>query len=577
MRLIPLSFLLGLLAPCYALAMDFAPLSELECKLAMTRDLDFIQGAFEVRYAPAEWKKNHAGWDLNTEIDRAKRAVEALSRPSVKDYQCILKSLFNSPRDFHVGVLFFSTEAAELPFHVAGAGGKFFITAIDRERLRQQAFPFEIGDELVLFDNRPPAEVIQELKNSDCGEGDSLTNQSLAERSLTSRRGMIGHVVPRGPISFAVRSQKTKEVSSYQIIWEYTPERIREPQWRTLAIQAPSEPSNLGKLGNHPLLQRKMIAPLWERQCKQVDAQPHTHEVGERESFIPALAKKTWQTDANDPFHAYVFKHPKLGRSVGYVRIPHYLGDVEEVDAFAEIIAQMQRRTDALIIDQVNNPGGSAFYLYALASLLTDKPLPTPRHRMSLTQANVYHALDLLEYLEQIQSDRDAQEVLGETLGGYPVTYQVAQFMVQYCHFILEEWNAGHRLTSPFYLYGVDHINPHHYTRYTKPILMLINELDFSGGDFLPAILQDSKRVTTMGTRTGGAGGYIDHCTYPNLFGVAVISYTASIAERLDSNPIESLGVTPDIPYVLTEKDLASGYTQYTEAILEAVGNLLQK
>jgi hypothetical protein len=39
---------------------------------------------------------------------------------------------------------------------------------------------------------------------------------------------------------------------------------------------------------------------------------------------------------------------------------------------------------------------------------------------------------------------------------------------------------------------------------YTKKIVVLINELDFSAAEFLAAILQDNKRATLFGESTGG-------------------------------------------------------------------------
>lgn len=559
-----------------AWSLGYAATGDSDCKERMIRDLDFIRNTFETRYAPARWKKQYAGWDLTTEVERAKQEVLRTKNLTVKKYQRILQKLFNGTKDYHVGVYFYSTESALLPFRIAGADGHYFITGIDRDKLPERSFPFETGDELLLFGGRPVQEVIDEVKRTELGDANSSTDQIFAEIFLTMRVGMLGHHVPRGPLALTLKSRKTGKVSCQQIIWDYAPESIREPVLRSLAATSEREADGITQI---PLLKKKMMTPLVRHLAQLNSPQLHKEQnaIGGRESFIPPLGRVTWEASSDQPFHAYIFKHPQNGKSIGYVRIPHYTGGAVEANDFGAIIAHLERRTEALVIDQVNNPGGSVFYLYALASMLTDEPLATPRHCMSVTQEDVFGALDAQQHLERVQSDDDARKILGETLEGYPIDYQVSRFMLDFFRFVVEEWNAGHAITSPCYLYGVDFVNPHPDVRYTKPILFLINSLDISGGDFLPAILQDNKRVTLFGSRTAGAGGYVDGCRYPNPFGVAMITYTSSIAERLDANPIENLGVTPDIPYEITQKDLQENYVKYVQAVLNAVEGILQK
>lgn len=107
--------------------------------------------------------------------------------------------------------------------------------------------------------------------------------------------------------------------------------------------------------------------------------------------------------------------------------------------------------------------------------------------------------------------------------------------------------------------------------RYAKPILVIINALDFSGADFFPAMLQDSQRATLFGARTAGAGGFIDRISFPNQS----IQFTASIAKRTDNSPIENLGVEPDISYEVTPDDLQNGYQGYVSASHDAVEAVL--
>ena len=258
----------------------------------------------------------------------------------------------------------------------------------------------------------------------------------------------------------------------------------------------------------------------------------YPNETGEKYSYIPELGDVIWTAAEDCPFDAYIFVNAE-NNSIGYVRIPEYIGDAEEIKAFEELIQRFESVTDALVIDEINNPGGYLFYLYALASTLTEKPLYTPKHRVTLTQEDIFYAQDTIEAREEITNDEEAKEVFGDTLQGYPVTYQMT-LVIDYFRFIINEWEQGHYLTAPTHIYGIDQINPNQNAHYTKPILVLVNELDFSGGDFFPAILQDNKRATIMGTRTAGAGGYVTGFSYPNRFGMILLHLTGSIAERIE-------------------------------------------
>lgn len=544
----------------------------------MASDLDFIKSTFEVNYAPAEWKKKYAGWDLHTEIATAKQKILALEKVESKYFQSIVKDFFKSASDYHVGVIFFSTETATLPFRIKGSNGRYFFSHIDRNRLSPVVFPINVGDELISFGGRPTHEVIEELKKKELGNGNEPTDRALAEMFLTMRLGAYGHDVPKGPIVIKVNKQGSLKPSSYQLIWDYAPEKVTSAfQAQPMAAaknQKQDSVLDLKTLKNNPIFQKKLITPLFEKISALCEDEDEIETLGSRKSFIPALGNIEWKTSKDSIFHAYLYR-TEDSKVIGYVRIPNYLGSEEEVEEFSAIIKVFQEQSDALVIDQVNNPGGSVFYLYALLSKLTEDPLFTPKHRMMITPEDVFTAVTVIPVFEQVNSDDDAQELLGETYEGIPVTYQMAQFFLNYFRFIEEEWNAGRTFTSPYFLYGIDSINPDPHVRYTKPILLLVNEMDFSGGDFLPAILQDNKRVTILGTRTAGAGGYVAGTAFPNLYGIAYFHYTASLAERADSNPIENLGVTPDIPYEITEEDIQHNYRGYVQAINEAVRALL--
>jgi hypothetical protein len=397
------------------------------------------------------------------------------------------------------------------------------------------------------------------------------TDQERAEQYLTNRTAARGMQVPRGPITIAVKPKGSNSVFTRQLIWEYTPEKIQNG---TLEQKL----STVGKVQNElPLINRHMIAGDFQAAPSgSLVENPYT--IGARKTFTPALGKIIWQSDDNDPFYAYIFQNTDK-KLIGYVRIPSYEADMYTTDSFAavahfkKVITLFESTTDALVIDQVNNPGGSVSYLYALISMLTDQTIKTPKHRMMITPADVRDAVKGLEKVSQIKNDADAQKALTQQLDGYPASYQTAQFFKNYYEFIISEYQAGHTFTAPYWLEGVDQINPAP-DHYSKPILLLINGLDFSGGDFFPATLQDNKRVKIFGTRTAGAGGYVLDFTYPNSFGVDTFRLTASIAERVDLNPIENLGVKPDVEYSINADDLQNNYRSYIQAIQKTVSEM---
>src|SRR5947208_1596257 len=104
------------------LSMFFSPLLAKENgKERMLADLDHIREIFSVKYAPLQWKGEYKNWDLDEEMAHAKKKLHLLAKPTVKEFQRIVKSFYDSTADYHVGVKFYSTESASLPIIIKGA------------------------------------------------------------------------------------------------------------------------------------------------------------------------------------------------------------------------------------------------------------------------------------------------------------------------------------------------------------------------------------------------------------------------------------------------------------------------
>lgn len=577
-----LFFIFGIL--CLSLTNSAWTSSSDAFKEKMIQNLDFIKNDFNIRYAPADWKKQFFGWDLDYEIELAKDQIQKNPIIKVKDYQRILKHLFNSPRDFHVSVDFYSTEFAMLPFRVEGVNNRYFVTRT--LEVMDPDLPLQMGDEIISFDNQPVQEVIKEFQNDNA----SSTDKRFAESYLTIRLGSQGHFVPQGRVIIAVKHRNGKK-ATYTPEWFYYPEDIQNHEINRTS-KGISSLNEKQLLGQHPFYHKQRILPFYKNikdAQKRLVAhfQQNTEDpfngallLGGKKSFVPNLGKVTWTAPLDWLFHAYVFKTPS-GKVVGYIRIPDYHSEIE-MEAYAEVFQTtlgyfQMMSTEALVLDQLNNPGGSSFYMYAIASMLTDKPLFNLKEQMTLTQEDIYFALSTLEELQGIKNNYEAVEAFGETIDGFIVNYQLVSSLRMYNQFLIDQWNKGRELSEPEYIYGMDYIQPNPYLNYSKPILMLVNNLSISCGDLLPAIFQDNKRATIFGSKTAGAGGFITISKCNNHFGIENYSLTGSIAQRKDGRSLENLGVVPDILYEITERDLQEGYPDYVKAVQKALDDMLKK
>jgi hypothetical protein len=530
-------------------------------------DVDSMLGTmktvYSAYYAPAAWKKQYAGYDLNTSYAAAIADASTKSTSlTVKQARVIFKDFVYAMKDYHTSISFTSTESASLPLTVRGAEGRLFIVSIDRTKLGEGAFPFNIGDELLTVDGKAANDVVNEIQNTFTANA-AATDRSTAEIRLFRRAASRGFTdIPSGPVTLGLRRNGEAATTFVQLIWDYVPERIA-PRGDLFSARR--------SIARNSIFAPRMDADLGTETDQGAD---DPYQLGSHTSFMPALGTKIWESSKDSEFDAYIYQNDDH-KLIGYVRIPSYspADTIKATAEFQQVIARMQKTTDSLVIDQVNNPGVSVFYLYSLVSMLSEKPMATPRHRMAIAQADVSDALSQLEQLKPIKTEDDIAkggpsiQQMGE---GYPVSLEFVNFMRSYAQFIISEWTAGRKLTNPYWIAGVDHINPNP-VHYTKPILLLINELDYSGGDFFPTTMQDNKRVTILGTRTAGAGGYVNDVSVPNNVGVASFRVTQSIAERATGNPIENLGVTPDINCPMTAADFTSSYAPYVKAVQAAV------
>jgi hypothetical protein len=547
-------------------ALDFSSAFEIDMCQERQSELSVIDHVFRVMYAPLLWKKEQYGWDPLQQSANVSAAITSDSRLSTVEFRKLLRRYALSAKDYHVSIFFTATERSRLPFRVKTAEGKVFISYVDRKDSFVNAL--QEGDELLSMDDQPAFSLLEGIIQNEMPGGNYGTDLALAAIRFTSRSAVVANDVPQGSAKIAVRHQSSGRVAAYRIPWKYEKEKI-SPKEFSKGIQAP--PSKR-ELLYQMLAKRKSLLPTYrefsEEQFGNTDDDAPVG-LGTKKSFIPPLGDILW--DYNGKYiYGYLYKTADDKR-IAYVRIPDYMTGVlvgdegaTASDEFALLMRFFENTSQGLVLDQVHNPGGMDLQMLWLASMLSDKPLDMFKEHIILTPSVVQWALELQELIEE------EKEFLLEK------ERKIFAHIADYCTFITEQWSQGKILSDSIEYMGLPTIAPDSTAHYSKPILMLVDGLSLSCGDILPALLQDNGRAVIFGETTAGAGGNVESLSFPNHTGIDEVTYTTSMVIRKNGQPVENLGITPDIPYAITAKDLQTNYQGYVKKVNEAISSLVK-
>ena len=463
--------------------------------------------------------------------------------------------LFRSLKDAHVSSMVPSTYKSNLGFLVDRVEGKALIDVIDRLRLPEQLFPFQKGDQLIAIDGVPVEKLVAEL-NESSNTGNAESSIRIATARLTSRKQASGFAVPKGVSTITVLPKGAAQPVTVTATWITSGTPILDLD--DLKDLKDDDNSAVATASNGSALlaelkkmdQFKSVMPKsFVEDMKQIGVA----DIGNPKSMfkLPEGSKDL----PGLPVTAAIYE--AAGKKIGILRIPHYSDD-GLLEVLARALMVMEQQTDALVLDQTNNPGGSVSLVSDIVSLFADK---------SFTDMNfkIRPSMNWIKKMDDINTK--IAEMIAADPSDFAANALKARF--QYISEELRESIAQKRfLTKPISLnltgtYGI--IQPNRVVRYTKPVLLLINEFDFSGGDAFPAIMKDNGRVTLFGTRTTGAGGNVaEYGPLANSF--FKFNLTESLMVRPNGQYVENYGVRPDVSYSITEDDFMNDYRGYVKA-----------
>lgn len=528
-------------------------------------DFEHLAAQYAKFYGPYEWKRDVIGFDaynIKPWLDRVRAAKSDL------DYYEAAMEYVASLKDTHSSYSIPSDFVASIPITVDIFDGKYLIEGVNRVTLPIARYPFTTGDELVSIDGKTAEELVQWMMKYRSQSNDRAAKRLAAGRLFTRIQSLLPRAHELGENATVVVRRQSGEVETYEIPWTKrgTPLTANGPlpnvfAARGKAVQpAPSVEETLARIQRRemPLQDSERISGLGSRTPFFILPQGFTRRLGTLASH----------------FH-FSGTYTAAGKRIGYLRIPNFSPPSSTL-ALTELAAELiflEQNTDGLVVDIARNTGGGCYGETAARLLIARRFRSiTDEIRPSLSLLQSFQIAIATAPPSAPQWQIDQLKNLG------------AQLETAYYE------NRGR--TGPLPLCGSSiEVDPFTDGRgavvgYTKPILLLTDELTTSWGDSFAHLMADNKRATLFGNRTNGAGGSIDGYE-GGFYAEAQTTVTVSLGVRPQPVQVpgfpttayyENTGIWPDIPYdVMTAENLRTGYAPYVAAFTSAIVDEINK
>ncbi|MGE4131784.1 MAG: S41 family peptidase [Bdellovibrionales bacterium] len=511
------------------------------------RDFHLFTSVIANGYGPLEYKMANKIVDLSTLDGRFESKIAATT--TNRDFYYTMVQYVAAYKDGHFHMQLPTKETAKIEVVTDLIDGKVLITKIDREKVKEDKFPFAVGDEIVKVDGQPIGEYL-DWASTYIGSGNEHSVRKFAAWSVFSRRYSRMPGPTKKTLTVEVRRGTSQVIDSAELEWTIEGKSFDESEPLPLPALKPFAASGFGaKAYNYDLL-------------KNDSFQDFIHPSADRDFACSGKTRIEKPKDAttimDEPFVAYY--HPTAKGNIGYLRIPHYYPQAEKGENPTEValawmaqyefaIRELEKNTVGLIIDQDHNCGGSVSIVNQTISMFMDRPFVPSQFELLATKESY---LDFKKWEEQVPKHSLDLEKIERVL-----------------KLIEDTWKQGTSFLTPkTSISGEGDIAPAA-IHYTKPVVVLIDEVAGSGGDMFPAMMQGLGRAKLFGQTTSGLGGHVQN--YPAALPYSQLQFTLtkSLFYRPDGVAIENNGAVPDQTYTITREDVMYGYRQYQKAYLE--------
>lgn len=540
------------------------------------QDFQNLASLYAKQYAPFAWKEQLLGYnlfDLKPWIALINKSQDDLSFYEIMEqYVASLDDAhdeYNTPSDF----------VADLRFRIDIYDGKFLIDRIHREDLPADKFPFQVGDELVMVDNRTPDDHVKEF-SSLVAFANPLSQRRYLAALVTER---VQALVPRaeevGDTASVVIRGQDGNLHTYTIPWvkSGTPLTQVGPVPLPQSIQKADAARKADGAASDT---KSYLHPLRYRGASMLPANKRKFVLnfgGFNPIFtLPAGFVQRLGKDPSDFFFSGTYKSGT--KTIGFIRLADFeTGGSNNIflsePQFDTEIAYMEQNTDGLVFDIMRNPGGDGCFGEDLMSRLATQAF----HGLS---EQIRPQIFDVQFADQAVVDAQAAGV-----GWELAVLKDEQKQIDRAYY------AERGMTPQIPVCGLSLKRAPNKDQngklaiYDKPVLLLTDEFSASAADFFAAFFQDAQRGKIFGMRTTGAGGSVLQIPYYPIVGFyseGTASVTVGLGIRAHNvvTPdyptapyIENIGVRPDIQndYMTKDNLLKQGQTfvtAFTKALL---------
>jgi len=582
-------------------------------------ELRQIGDAIRAYYGPLEYKRARFGFDLDKELAEAIAETEQSSTEG--DRVRAVKRLLAKLRDGHVGYEFpirgDGSVTSYAPLVVEPIEGSFVVSLV-RPALSGQVAR---GDVLVSVDGKSTDELERLLTPLVQNATEESTRQFVALGMRKREFFFPNELRPQGATAHFVFRRADGTEYAVDVPWQRLDAGL-DSLTSLSAIQASASVASAARpqmlpddagfsrrtaslLQTASLVTRGSSEPIFfseklKSDFNIVEVKPKPQSLAALGVAVPSMNGGDGGSEDESPtlsMRAYKYAHK--GKTVLLVRIPTFqLGD----DRYAENIAWLgallrdnmvaptagaalrDTPADVVVVDETHNGGGAIAYASALASLFATGPIPNivQAHRADRKWLEGYNifAARIVDFGQSSSQDVSAEHnAVVRRARGLESAIDASSWLAPFAPFVggLARPNAPDTYAS---LVGGEMLTPDPAVRWTKPVLVLHDELSGSSADIFPALLQAGGVAKTFGMRTNGLGGSVEEVlTLPfsraklfltrGLFAPYQADGTYDSADYIENN-----GVTPNFPYAHTLADFRAGFVKYVTAFSDVAVSL---